>query len=68
MQLLDYLKKLDLDAQKAFAKQCETSVGQLKQVAYGYRRAGAALAILIERESKGSVPVKRCARISSGPT
>jgi len=55
MQLLNYLKSLDLDAQKAFALRCETSVGQLKQVAYGYRRAGAGLAILIERESQGDV-------------
>lgn len=55
MQLLDYLKTLNFDAQKAFAERCKTSVGQLKQVAYGYRRAGAALAILIEKESGGGV-------------
>ncbi len=55
MQLLDYLKTFDAEAQKAFATRCGTTIGQLKQVAYGYRRAGAALAILIERESKGTV-------------
>lgn len=55
MQLLDYLKTFDPDAQKAFASRCATSLGQLKQVAYGYRRAGAGLAILIERESHGIV-------------
>lgn len=55
MNLLDYLKTLDKAALEAFAAQCETSVGQLKQVAYGHRRASAALAINVERGSAGEV-------------
>ncbi|WP_296258485.1 MULTISPECIES: YdaS family helix-turn-helix protein [unclassified Pseudomonas] len=55
MTLHEYLKGLDKAALEAFAHRCETSVGQLKQVSYNNRRAGAALAVSIERESKGSV-------------
>jgi len=55
MTLHEYLKTLDKTALEAFATHCGTSVGQLKQVAYGNRRASAALAVGIERESKGAV-------------
>ena len=55
MNLLDYLKSLTNEQQAAFAAQCQTSAGQLKQVAYGHRRASAALAINVERASDGVV-------------
>lgn len=55
MNLLDYLKSLTNEQQVAFAAQCQTSGGQLKQVAYGHRRASAALAINVERASGGEV-------------
>lgn len=55
MTLHEYLKSLDKTSLDAFAARCGTSVGQLKQVAYGNRRASAALAVGIERESAGSV-------------
>jgi len=55
MNLLDYLKTLDKDALEAFAGLCGTTPGQLKQVAYGHRRANAGLAINIERSSSGEV-------------
>lgn len=55
MTLHDYIKLLDKKAIESFASRCGTSVGQLKQVAYGHRRPGAALAISIERESARSV-------------
>lgn len=55
MNLHDYIKSLDKDALDNFASKCGTSSGQLKQVAYGYRRPGAALAICIERESGRAV-------------
>ena len=51
MTLHDYIKLLDKQALESFAARCGTSVGQLKQVAYGHRRPGAALAISIERET-----------------
>lgn len=56
MTLKDYLASLaSEEAKKAFAARCETTPGQLKQVAYGHRRAGEALAINIERESSRAV-------------
>lgn len=56
MTLLEYIKKLDRVQLEEFAAICETSVGQLKQVAYEHRRANAALAIAIDRNTKGEVP------------
>ena len=56
MVLLDYIRGLDKEQLEGFAKSCNTSVGQLKQVAYGNRRASAALAIDIDRSTSGSVP------------
>lgn len=55
MNLLDYLKTLDKKAAGEFAELCGTSIGQLRQVAYGNRRASASLAINIERHSCGKV-------------
>ena len=55
MNLHEFLKPLDAVSLEGFAKACETSVGQLKQVAYGNRRPSASLAINIDRESHGSV-------------
>lgn len=56
MVLLDYIKGLDKQQLESFASSCRTSVGQLKQVAYGNRRASAALAIDIDRCTSGEVP------------
>lgn len=47
---------------EAFAAKCETSVGHLQNVAYGFRPASAELAVLIERNSK-----KRVTRIDLFP-
>ena len=55
MDLLEYMKPLASQELEAFASACKTSIGQLKQVAYGHRRASAALAIDIDRETKGEV-------------
>lgn len=55
MNLHDYIKPFDKKSLETFAANCRTTVGQLKQVAYGYRRPGASLAISIERESSRSV-------------
>ncbi len=55
MTLKDFLKTLDSSQQSVFAESCGTSIGQLKQVAGEFRRAGEALAINIERESGGKV-------------
>ncbi|ANI16787.1 hypothetical protein A9C11_23690 [Pseudomonas citronellolis] len=56
MTLLEYIKQLqsktDVDE---LASKCGTSAGQLKQVAYGHRRASASLAIDLDRETGGVV-------------
>lgn len=55
MDLKAFLLALEAPARLALAGRCGTSYGQLRQVAYGARRAGAQLAIAIERESGGVV-------------
>lgn len=55
MTLIDFIKGLGKDELDAFARACGTSVGQLKQIAYGYRRASAGLAIEVDRCSEGAV-------------
>lgn len=55
MSLHAYIKKLDRDELDQFANRCKTTAGQLKQVAYGNRRAGAGLAVNLDRETGGQV-------------
>lgn len=55
MTLSEYLKTMDKEGLEAFAKRCGTSVGQLKQVAYGNRRASAGLAVCLDRETEGAI-------------
>ncbi|MGV8860166.1 MAG: transcriptional regulator [Pseudomonas sp.] len=55
MTLHEYLKAMNKTDLEIFANRCGTSAGQLRQVAYCNRRASAALAVSIERESKGAV-------------
>ena len=58
MELRAYLKQIAIrkgtEVEK-FADRCETTVGQLRQVAGKHRRAGEKLAVNIERESAGNV-------------
>ena len=55
MTLIEFMRSLDAVSLDALAKRCDTSVGQLKQVAYNVRRANPALAIKLERESGRAV-------------
>lgn len=55
MDLLEFIKPLTREELASFAARCKTSAGQIKQVAYGHRRASAALAIDIDRETGSSV-------------
>ncbi len=58
MSLTEYLKALSRQSEGAcdrFAEKCGTTIGQLRHVARGYRRAGESLAINIERESGGAI-------------
>ena len=54
MKLLDYIKPLTKEQLEEFAEGCGSTVGQIKQVAYG-RRASAELAIRIDIASQGKV-------------
>jgi len=55
MTLLDYIKPLDKPVLESLAKRCSTTAGQLRQVAYGNRRASASLAIALDRETDGEI-------------
>ncbi|MCU0092239.1 helix-turn-helix domain-containing protein [Pseudomonas koreensis] len=55
MTLSEYLKTMDKEGLEALAALCGTSVGQLKQVAYGNRRASAGLAVSLDRETSGVI-------------
>jgi len=55
MQLIHYLGHLGDAKRRAFAQRARTTVGYLRQVGYGYRRCGGALARRIEDASRGAV-------------
>lgn len=56
MDLKTFIKSLpDDDARDAFAKRCDTSLGHLKNVMYGYKPCATDLAVNIERESGRAV-------------
>lgn len=57
MELLEYINNNlpTRPERECFAKRCGTSFAFIRNVAYGYRRAGAWLCINIERESEGAV-------------
>lgn len=54
MQLKDFYLSMNAEQREDFAKRCGTTLGQVRNVAYG-RNCGEALAISIERESHGAV-------------
>lgn len=55
MSLHAYIKILDKAKLAGLAARCETTAGQLKQIAYGNRRASVPLAVSLERETQGTV-------------
>jgi DNA-binding transcriptional regulator YdaS (Cro superfamily) len=55
MTLLDLIRSLEPAQLEALAERSGTSVGNLKQIAYGYRLAGPGLAINLDRESGRAV-------------
>ena len=55
MSLHAYIKVLDKAKLDELAARCSTTAGQLKQIAYGHRRASVVLAVSLERETQGSV-------------
>lgn len=55
MDLKTYLNSLDKPAAEKLAKACETSVGHLRNCAYGSRTPSAELAVAIESYSKRAI-------------
>ncbi|WP_123397458.1 transcriptional regulator [Pseudomonas protegens] len=55
MSLHTYIKVLDKAKLAELAARCDTTAGQLKQIAYGHRRASGGLAVSLERETQGQV-------------
>jgi len=55
MDLKAYLAELPQKHRDQFASRCKTSLGHLKNIAYGYKSCGESLAIDIERESGAKV-------------
>ena len=49
--LLEYLNGLPVAKQNSLAVQCRTTIGYLRQIAYGNRKCSAEMAIDLERES-----------------
>ena len=54
MSLKEFYLSMPIEQRECFAARCGTTLGQLRNVAYG-RQCGEALAINIERESLGAV-------------
>lgn len=48
MTLIEFLRHMPAEHREPFAKSCDTSLGHLRNVAYGYRPCAAELAVLIE--------------------
>lgn len=57
-KLVRFLNDMPTPAQGAFAADCGTTIGHLRQVAYGNRECRAEMAILIDKHSKGAVPME----------
>jgi len=50
-ELTELLNSVPPEQQRKLAQACATSVGQLRNVGYGYRPCGHLLAVLLERQS-----------------
>lgn len=55
MKLIDHLRQITAEQRQSLAQSCATSLGHLRNVAYGYRPCGAALAVRIEQGTSGHV-------------
>jgi len=55
MDLKTYLEGLSSDERAALATACDSTVGHIRNVSYGYRSCAEKLAIALERESGGEV-------------
>lgn len=51
MKLIDYLHQFERPERVAFAARCNTSLGHIQNIAYGYKPCAPELAVSIELES-----------------
>lgn len=56
MDFKTYFLGRTVEEREALARACDTSVGHLRNIAYGQKPCGEKLAIAIDRESMGVVP------------
>lgn len=61
MELKTYITHLPADRREEFAKRCGTSWAYVTQIASGFRKPGAQIAVAIERETGGIVRVEELA-------
>jgi len=57
MELKPYLLQMPMLERVAFAKRCGTTYGHLRNIAYTEKTCAETLALNIERESGGAVPL-----------
>lgn len=55
MDLKTYLFNLSVSERDQFARDCDSTLGHMQNVAYGYRTASTEMAVSIESVSKGKV-------------
>ncbi|WP_225783363.1 YdaS family helix-turn-helix protein [Xenophilus sp. Marseille-Q4582] len=53
MELKLYFFAMSPESRESFASRCGTTLGHMRNVAYGYREPSTELAVAIERESNG---------------
>lgn len=61
MNILDYLKPMNMTERDGFARRCGTTLGHLLNVAYDCKPCSPGLAMAIEDESGGAVRVEEAA-------
>lgn len=56
--LKQFLKGKKTEWLTGFSDRCQTTVGQLRQIAYGNRTCSPELAVLLDRESDSKLPMQ----------
>lgn len=55
MKLKSFLEQLSPEQRAALATACDTTLGHLKNIAYGYKPCSVVLAVALERETGGAL-------------
>ena len=67
MTLLELIRSLDTPSVESLAKRSGTGACNLKQIAYGFSRAGPGLASILSGSRAARLPVKSSGPMSTGP-